>query len=46
MQTEFHFDMKVLIIFFQPELPRKKHFVSTKYNKPEVLEPIPYEFIA
>ncbi|XP_062577490.1 large ribosomal subunit protein eL21-like [Saccostrea cucullata] len=29
-----------------PQKPRKKHFVSTKFNKPEVLEPIPYEFIA
>lgn len=30
----------------QPEQPRKAHFVRTKYNKPEVLEPIKYEFIA
>nr|AIU94833.1 60S ribosomal protein [Phragmatopoma lapidosa]AIU94838.1 60S ribosomal protein [Phragmatopoma lapidosa] len=26
--------------------PSKAHFVRTKFNKPQVLEPIPYEFIA
>merc|ERR1711976_891070 len=30
----------------QPAAPRDGHFVSTKYNKPQVLEPIRYEFIA
>lgn len=45
MQKEISFWHKSFD-FFQPEMPRKKHFVSTKYNKPEVLEPIPYEFIA
>merc|ERR1712121_494903 len=30
----------------QPDKPRGGHFVSTKYNKPEFLQPIPYEFIA
>jgi len=30
----------------QPVQPIKSHFVSTKYNKPVVLEPIKYEFIA
>uniref|UniRef100_UPI00358DF199 large ribosomal subunit protein eL21 n=1 Tax=Myxine glutinosa TaxID=7769 RepID=UPI00358DF199 len=30
----------------QPEQPRAGHFVSTKDNKPELLEPIPYEFMA
>nr|ABW23224.1 ribosomal protein rpl21 [Eurythoe complanata] len=30
----------------QPLQPRAGHFVSTKYNKPEYLQPIPYEFIA
>lgn len=30
----------------QPEGPRSSHFVRTKYNKPIVLEPIKYEFIA
>ncbi|ESN93842.1 hypothetical protein HELRODRAFT_103188 [Helobdella robusta] len=30
----------------QPEQPRPGHFVSTKYNKPIILEPIPYEFLA
>ena len=30
----------------QPVGPRKAHFVRTRYNKLEVLEPIPYEFIA
>ncbi|XP_041359165.1 60S ribosomal protein L21-like [Gigantopelta aegis] len=30
----------------QPKGPRKGHFVSTRYNKPVVVEPIPYEIIA
>ena len=30
----------------QPEQPRTSHFVRTRYNKPVVLEPIKYEFIA
>jgi len=30
----------------QPAGPRLGHFVSTKFNKPVVLEPIKYEFIA
>ncbi|XP_023222546.1 large ribosomal subunit protein eL21 [Centruroides vittatus] len=30
----------------QPAQPRGAHFVSTKDNKPQLLEPIPYEFIA
>lgn len=30
----------------QPQQPRKAHFVRTKYNKPVILEPIKYEFIA
>jgi len=30
----------------QPQTPWTSHFVSTKYNKPVVLEPIKYEFIA
>ena len=30
----------------QPEQPRTSHFVRTRYNKPIVLEPIKYEFIA
>ena len=30
----------------QPQQPRSGHFVSTKFNKPQVLEPIPYEFLA
>lgn len=30
----------------QPLQPRTGHFVSTKFNKPIVLEPIPYEFLA
>jgi large subunit ribosomal protein L21e len=30
----------------QPMAPRLGHFVSTKFNKPVVLEPIKYEFIA
>lgn len=30
----------------QPAQPHPGHFVRTKYNKPVVLEPIPYEFIA
>ncbi|XP_002736988.1 large ribosomal subunit protein eL21-like [Saccoglossus kowalevskii] len=30
----------------RPKQPRKGHFVRTKNNKPEVFEPIPYEFIA
>jgi len=31
---------------FQPQQPREGHFVSTRYNKPVVLQQIPYEFIA
>merc|ERR1712179_840160 len=30
----------------EPAQPNTRHFVRTKYNKPQVLEPIPYEFIA
>ncbi|KAK7503715.1 hypothetical protein BaRGS_00004838 [Batillaria attramentaria] len=30
----------------QPQQPREGHFVSTKYNKPQWLQPIPYEIIA
>lgn len=30
----------------QPEPRRTSHIVKTKYNKTEVLQPIPYEFIA
>lgn len=31
--------------FFQPTPPRLSHFVRTKRNTPETLEPIPYEFV-
>ncbi|NP_001229593.1 ribosomal protein L21-like isoform X1 [Strongylocentrotus purpuratus] len=30
----------------QPTQPRKAHFVSAKNNAPQLIEPIPYEFIA
>uniref|UniRef100_A0A667X4Z3 Large ribosomal subunit protein eL21 n=1 Tax=Myripristis murdjan TaxID=586833 RepID=A0A667X4Z3_9TELE len=30
----------------QPAAPREAHFVSTKNNVPQLLEPIPYEFMA
>jgi len=30
----------------QPEQPRKGHFVSTRHNRPTLLRPIPYEFVA
>ncbi|GFY64471.1 60S ribosomal protein L21, partial [Trichonephila inaurata madagascariensis] len=30
----------------QPKQPQEAHFVSTKNNEPQYLEPIPYEFIA
>ncbi|XP_038149548.1 60S ribosomal protein L21 [Cyprinodon tularosa] len=30
----------------QPAPPREAHFVSTKNNEPQLLEPIPYEFMA
>ncbi|XP_045203364.1 60S ribosomal protein L21-like [Mercenaria mercenaria] len=30
----------------QPAGRRSAHFVKTKFNKPEILQPIPYEFIA
>jgi len=30
----------------QPVGPRPGHFVSTKGNKPQIVEPIPYVFIA
>ncbi|XP_073344502.1 large ribosomal subunit protein eL21 [Pagrus major] len=30
----------------QPAPPRDAHFVSTKKNVPQLLEPIPYEFMA
>uniref|UniRef100_A0A3Q3RCG8 Large ribosomal subunit protein eL21 n=1 Tax=Monopterus albus TaxID=43700 RepID=A0A3Q3RCG8_MONAL len=30
----------------QPAPPREAHFVSTKKNEPQLLEPIPYEFMA
>jgi len=30
----------------QPKQPRPAHFVSTMNNEPQLLQPIPYEFIA
>ncbi|XP_033631659.1 60S ribosomal protein L21-like [Asterias rubens] len=30
----------------QPEQPRKAHFVRSKNNAPQLVEPIPYKFIA
>ena len=30
----------------QPAPPREAHFVRTKGREPELLEPIPYEFMA
>uniref|UniRef100_T1ITJ6 Large ribosomal subunit protein eL21 n=1 Tax=Strigamia maritima TaxID=126957 RepID=T1ITJ6_STRMM len=30
----------------QPTQPREAHFVRTKNNEPQLLEPIPYEFMA
>ncbi|XP_021951216.1 60S ribosomal protein L21-like [Folsomia candida] len=30
----------------QPKQPRLAHFVSTKGNAPQLLQPIPYEFVA
>ncbi|XP_069770512.1 large ribosomal subunit protein eL21-like [Narcine bancroftii] len=30
----------------KPAEPQKAHFVRTKVNKPQLLEPIPYEFMA
>ena len=30
----------------QPALPREVHFVRTNGKEPEVMEPIPYEFMA
>ncbi len=35
-----------LLSCFQPAAPRPAHFVSTKNNEPQLLEPIPYEFMA
>ena len=35
-----------LILKRKPVQPRKGHFVSTKNNEPELVEPIPYEFLA
>ena len=29
-----------------PVAPRKGHFVKTKGKEPELVEPIPYEFVA
>ncbi|CAD5118533.1 DgyrCDS7224 [Dimorphilus gyrociliatus] len=29
-----------------PEQPKEAHYVRTKFNKPQFLTPIPYEFIA
>jgi len=36
----------LVFVCWQPEQPHPGHFVRTKFNKPVVLEPIPYEFIA
>ncbi|KAL3043097.1 hypothetical protein OYC64_020917 [Pagothenia borchgrevinki] len=30
----------------QPQAPREAKFISTKKNVPQLLEPIPYEFMA
>ncbi|KAG9330656.1 hypothetical protein JZ751_023423, partial [Albula glossodonta] len=35
-----------VILPLQPAAPRPAHFVSTKNNEPQLLEPIPYEFMA
>lgn len=34
------------LLSLQPAPPRDAHFVSTKKNVPQLLEPIPYEFMA
>lgn len=31
---------------FQPQGPRKQHLVRTGGNKPQIVEPIPYQFVA
>ena len=36
----------IAVCLFQPKAPREGHFVSTKYNKPQWIQPIPYEIIA
>lgn len=38
----------IVFIFLspQPAPPREAHFVTTKRNEPQLLEPIPYEFMA
>lgn len=33
------------LIFFKPVAPREAHFVKNRGKEPELLEPIPYEFI-
>lgn len=35
-----------MFLSVQPAPPRDAHFVSTKKNAPQLLEPIPYEFMA
>ncbi|CAF4711678.1 unnamed protein product, partial [Rotaria sp. Silwood2] len=30
----------------QPQGPRKQHLVRTQGNKPQIVEPIPYQFVA
>ncbi|CAF4522329.1 unnamed protein product, partial [Rotaria sp. Silwood1] len=30
----------------QPQGPRKQHLVRTRGNKPQIVEPIPYQFVA
>lgn len=38
--------LNVILLSLQPAPPREAHFVSTKKNAPQLLEPIPYEFMA
>lgn len=42
----FLFDIHKFSSSPQPAPPRDAHFVSTKKNEPQLLEPIPYEFMA
>lgn len=35
-----------MFLSVQPAPPRDAHFVTTKKNAPQLLEPIPYEFMA
>jgi hypothetical protein len=40
------FILYLLFYILQPQGPRKQHLIRTGGNKPQIVEPIPYQFVA